>query len=106
MKILALERETAGVTAEQYAPHLKAEAGRVWELCQAGIIRETHFDAERHTAVLILECASTLEARRTLDTLPLVQQGLISFDVIALVPYSGFTRLFANPAHAASEDAD
>jgi hypothetical protein len=106
MKILALEREIAGVTAGQYAPHLAAEASRVWELYQAGIIRETHFDAERHTAVLILECASTIEARRALDTLPLVQQGLISFDVIALVPYSGFARLFTNPAHIASRDAD
>jgi hypothetical protein len=35
MKILALERETHNVAAEQFLPHLKAEAARVWELVQA-----------------------------------------------------------------------
>ncbi|MBP8974465.1 MAG: hypothetical protein KBH93_11365 [Anaerolineae bacterium] len=34
MKVLALEIETPGSTAEQFGPHLKAEARRVWELYQ------------------------------------------------------------------------
>ena len=95
----------SGVTAEQFAPHLRSEASRAWELHQAGVIRELYFDAERHTAVLILECADAGEAERVLSTLPLVEQGLITFDVIPLLPYSGFARLFAAP-QPASEDAD
>jgi len=43
----------------------------------------------------MLECADADEARAVLDTLPLVQAGLIAFDVWPLVPYSGFARLFA-----------
>ena len=97
MKILALERETPGVTAEQFAPHLKAEAARAWELHQAGIIRELYFDAQQHTAVLMLECADAGEARQVLNTLPLVEHGLITFDVIPLTPYPGFARLFVAP---------
>jgi hypothetical protein len=32
MKILALEKETPGVTAEDFRPHARAEAVRAWEL--------------------------------------------------------------------------
>lgn len=96
MKILALEKEMPGFTAEDYRPHLKAEAARAWELYQAGIFREMHFRADDHTAVLILECDSVEDARNILDTLPLVQAGLVDFEIMALVPYDGFSRLFGD----------
>ncbi len=95
MKILALEREAADTTAADFAPHLPREALRAWELLQADIIRELYFDRDRHTAVLMLECADVEAARAALATLPLVEAGLITFDLIPLVPYSGFARLFA-----------
>jgi len=94
MKILALEKEISGTTAEQFAQHLKAEAARVWELYQGGHIREIYFRQDRKEAVLVLECAGANEAQQLLRTLPLVQAGLIDFEVIPLVPYSGFERLF------------
>ena len=95
MKILALERELPDATDEAFRPHLKAEAARAWELYQEGIFREMYFDADLHTIVLVLECDSLDEARTVLDTLPLVEAGLIMFETIPLVPYSGFARLFA-----------
>jgi muconolactone delta-isomerase len=96
MKILAMEIETEGVKPEQYAPHLKAEARRVWELYQSGTIRELYFRADRSEAVLILECADGNEAQQVIESLPLVQAGLITFDIIPLVPYPGFARLFGD----------
>jgi len=96
MKILAMEKEIEGVTPEQFTPHLKAEAARVWELYQGGIIRELFFRQDRSEAVLILECADAEAARQALNTLPLVQAGLIRFDVIPLIPYPGFARLFSS----------
>ena len=57
MKILALEKELPGATADAFRPLMQAEARRV--------------------------------------TLPLVAQGLIEFDIIPLVPYDGYARLFA-----------
>lgn len=95
MKILALEHESPGAAAAQFAPHLRAEAQRAWELHQAGIIRELHFRADRMEAVLVLECDSLEEAQAALDSLPLVQAGLIAFELIPLRPYPGFARLFA-----------
>jgi hypothetical protein len=94
MKILAMEIETAGVKPEQFAPHLKAEARHVWELYQSGTIRDLYFRADRSEAVLILECRDVLEAKEKLDSFPLVRAGLIRFEIIPLVPYPGFARLF------------
>jgi muconolactone delta-isomerase len=94
MKILALEREISGTQPGALAPDLKAEALRVWRLYQEGVIRELYFRQDRHEAVLILECADTAEARQVLDSLPLVKSSCIAFDVIPLIPYPGFERLF------------
>jgi hypothetical protein len=94
LKILAIERERSGATPDQFQPHLRPEAARVWELYQADVIREMYFDRDCHAAVLMLECPSVEQAREILGTLPLVREALITFDLIPLVPYSGFSRLF------------
>jgi hypothetical protein len=96
LRILAIERERPGVTVEQFQPHLRAEAACVWELYQADVIREMYFDRDHHTAVLMLECSSVEQAREKLCTLPLVREELIAFDLIPLIPYSGFSRLFSD----------
>jgi muconolactone delta-isomerase len=70
------------------------EARKAWDLHQAGVIRELYFRADQNKAVLILECSSVLEAQEILATLPLVQAGLISFELIPLKAYPGFARLF------------
>ncbi len=98
MKILAIEHELPGATEAIFARHGKAEARRAWELVQAGVFREMYFRADRTEAVLILECASVEEAQAILDTLPLVRAGAISFELIPLVAYPGFARLFDDKA--------
>ena len=95
MKILALETKVPGIAAAAFKPHLQAEAARVWELQQSGVLREIHFRQDRREAVVILECADAEEARRVLGTLPLMRAELIAFEVIPLVPYPGLARLFA-----------
>jgi muconolactone delta-isomerase len=94
MKILALEKESAQARPADFQPLLADEAAKVYELLQAGVVREVYFHATDHTAVLMLECVDADEARQTLDELPLVKAGLIDFDVVPLVPYTGFGRLF------------
>ena len=96
MKILAIEQDVPGVGSQAFKPHLKAEAGRVWELYRQGVLREIYFRQDRPNAVLILECADVDRAQAVLGTLPLVEQGLIAFDVIPLGSYPGFARLFAD----------
>ncbi len=94
MKVLALEKELCD-SKEAFEPYLEAEAARVWGLYEAGVFREIYFRADRPEAVLVLECASVEEADRVLAGLPLVKAGLITFDLLPLIPYPGFARLFA-----------
>ena len=102
MRILALEVGVA-LAADPPGPSpdlSAAEAARLWELVQAGVVRETSFRSDRDEAVLVLECASLDEAHAQLATLPLVSEGLIRFELIGLRPYPGFARLFV----AATDD--
>jgi hypothetical protein len=92
MKFLAIEKEDVDVKAEQFAPHLKEESIKVLELFEKDIIREIYFD-QSHCAVIILECNSVYQAEEELKKLPLVQKGLIKFEVRELNPYTGFSRL-------------
>jgi hypothetical protein len=93
MKILAIEKEMPGVQDLDYNPWMEAEARKAWELHQEGLIRELYFTDE-HCAVLILEARDKAHAREIVNQLPLVQQKLIDFDLMALTAYPGFARLF------------
>lgn len=92
MKFLALEIEKEGLNSNDFKPYLKDESLKVLELYEKGIIREIYFDQD-HCAVLILECSNLNEAKSILNELPLVSNGLISFSIRELSPYTGFSRL-------------
>lgn len=94
MKILAIEHELHDATAEGFQQYAEDEARKVWELVQAGVVRESYFRADRSEAVLVLECQTTDEAREVLSTLPFVRNKLITFELIPLKAYTGFERLF------------
>ena len=79
MRIIAIEKEIGEPEPEAFAPHLKAETHRVLELQQQDILREIYSRADKHEAVLILECEGVEEARQVLDSLPLAKMdSLIS----------------------------
>ncbi len=91
MKILAIEE---ALTSVGYTDELlRAEAAAVLKLSNSGVIREIYFKKEAREAVILLECESAEEAERILNTLPLVQHGLIRFRISGLTPYDGFERL-------------
>lgn len=96
MKFLAIEKSLSGASAEASGPLLREEAARVWSLHREGVIRELYFRADRREAVLVLEARDGGEANEVLATLPLVRENLVAFEVIPLVPYSGFERLFTD----------
>jgi hypothetical protein len=92
MKYLAIEIENAGVEVAHFTTHLKKESLKVLELYEKGVIREIYFD-QYHNAVLILECNSLNDAGNIINSLPLVTNGLIHFEIRELSPYTGFSRL-------------
>jgi muconolactone delta-isomerase len=95
MKILALSKRQPGVTAADIQREVVPEAERVWELYRGGALREIYYRLDRPGAVVVLECADVDEARRVLGTLPMMEAGLIDFDVIPLGPFLPLEQLFA-----------
>lgn len=94
MRIIAIQKEASGLNKRDFVPHLRDEARQGWELYKDGFLREVYYKADRPEVVLILECDSVEKAKEKLSTLPLVQQNLISFELIPLKPYHGYERLF------------
>ena len=83
MKILAMEKPVSGADQSRFTEDLlRQEAAKLWQLLQSDVVREAYFRADRHEAVLILECGSPEEAYRCLAGLPLATAGLIRFEVI------------------------
>ncbi|MCU0301494.1 MAG: hypothetical protein MUF35_07805 [Candidatus Nanopelagicales bacterium] len=85
MQLLAIEHAAPGATDAAYtAALLRAEAEHLWELQQAGFVRQA------------LEADSPQAAQAVLAGLPLVRAGLIDFELVPLRAYPGFARLFAD----------
>jgi muconolactone delta-isomerase len=94
MKILAIERAVNDAAPETVRRYLREEAAKAWELYQSGVVRELYVRADALATVLVLECANVAEAEQVLAQFPLVQAGLIAFELIPLTAYPGFARLF------------
>lgn len=94
MRILAIEKDLQPLDPQLHKDLLREEAARVWTLTKEEVIRDIWFTRQNRRAILMLECANEEEARRHLDTLPLVRAGLIDFEIDGLRPYNGFDRLF------------
>ena len=99
MRFLALGSEVDGTfpgfSHEEAAALGRAEARRAWELHQSGIVREISFRAGVRQSVMLLEAPDEAAAGEALASLPFVQAGLLTFEVIGLRPYDGWARLFA-----------
>lgn len=92
MKIIALERELQSVSGDGAAALYREEARHVFSRYKEGVVREIYL-TEQHCAVIILECETVQGAKQILDGFPLVQAGVIAFDVHELRPYPGYGRL-------------
>ncbi|MBI9038477.1 MAG: hypothetical protein JEY97_10120 [Bacteroidales bacterium] len=92
MKILAIEKELKTVDWENESQILIEEAKSAYRMVLSGSLREIYF-TENKNAVLILECKDKIVAKQFLDKLPLVKKEIIDFEIIELLPYTGFSRL-------------
>jgi hypothetical protein len=95
MKILAIDKILPGATEEKIYPLLKEEAAQAWKFHEQDVFREIYFRTDRPGAVVMLECESVEEARKVIDTLPLVKAGLVDFDLIPLGAFKPLGTLFA-----------
>jgi hypothetical protein len=76
MMVLAVSNNTGDP-----APHLQAEAARMAELRQAGLVELMLLKADWSGVALLLRAADLAAARAAVDSLPLVTNGITSFEL-------------------------
>ena len=87
MMVLAVSHNTGDPTA-----HLPAEAARLAELQQAGLVELMLLKADWSGAVLLLRTSDLSAAREAVDSLPLVTNGITSFELTEVITPATGTR--------------
>jgi len=91
---LVITHDKPNVNWKEQAQLLKQEAKVLWDLQKNGIIRNIWFTRNTREAILIIEADDTIRIKGIIDTFPLVKEGLITYDIVELVAYDGYERLF------------
>jgi hypothetical protein len=91
---LVITHDKPNVNWKEQEQILKQEAKVLWNLQKKGIIRSIWFTKNTREAILIIEAEDSIRTKEIVDTFPLVEEGLISYDIIELVAYDGYERLF------------
>ena len=87
MRFLVLMRDASGVTSSDFDSHREPEKQQVYKLIEKGIISEIYFRDDRDDAVLLLECKNRDKAKEYLSTLPMIEAGLLEYELIGLLDY-------------------
>jgi hypothetical protein len=95
MQFMMIARASQGTPIEQIMPYIKPEAVQSWELYSQGLIRSTHYIADMSGVVFLWEAPSLEAVNAAIDKLPMKQAGILNFEVLPLIPYTGFGELFA-----------
>ncbi|MGL5838184.1 MAG: muconolactone Delta-isomerase family protein [Sphingorhabdus sp.] len=98
MECIAIYRTKPGTPFEQVAAMVPAESRHNFELYAKGIFRRSWWFADGQGAIAIMETADLEEAKREAADFPMVREGLLELEVIALQPYLGTGTLFTPPA--------
>lgn len=93
MKIIASLTSVASASPGDYGRYERAEAVRVWNLYTSKILKEIYLRTDAIGAVLVLECATLAEAEKAIASLPMVEAGLFSIDLMSLEPWPEMTRM-------------
>ena len=91
MQFLTISRRrTEQFTEEQFAARVAQEVAQARVLYAEGTLRQVWHRADAPGACLLFEAGSETEVREKLNTLPLVQAGMLDVSIIPLKPWAGF----------------
>jgi len=91
---LVITHEKPNVNWKEQEQLLKQEAKVLWDFQKKNIIRNIWLTKNTREAILIIESENFLRSKEIIDTFPLVKVGLITYDIVELVAYDGYERLF------------
>lgn len=83
-KVFGITHNKPGVTPDQIAAHMRAEAAVAWRLYLQGAISENYFRTDGHGTVTVFNATTVDEAAEYGNQFPLVQAGLIEFEYHAV----------------------
>ncbi|WP_431124578.1 hypothetical protein [Flagellimonas flava] len=90
MQILAIDKMKRAVSESELNQHLPEELAATVKLYLDEKIRSFYFRKDRPGVIFFMETASLDEARSILEQLPLVEEGILDFD---LIPVGALTPL-------------
>lgn len=91
MQFLSISRRrTEAFSDDQFASRARAEVAQARVLYGEGFIRQIWHRCDIPGACLLLEADDETHARERLNTLPLVNAGMLEVTIIPLEPYAGF----------------
>ncbi len=88
MKIVAIVHRVDR-PAEEFTPHLAAEARIAMTMWADDDIRELYSREDGNGAVIVFEADGAAAADTLMQRLPLVQAGLLTYELYPLKPYRG-----------------
>jgi muconolactone delta-isomerase len=84
------QRRTESFTDAEFAAHAEAEIQQARVLYAEGFIRQIWHRNDVPGACILVEADSEEQVREKLNTLPLMQKGMLAVSIIPLRPYGGF----------------
>ncbi len=90
MKVIAIAHRAPDRAPEEFEPHLEAEVRQALTLFAGESVREIYSRTDGKGAILVLEAKDEDDARAILETLPLVEVGLLELEIYGTRPYRGF----------------
>lgn len=92
MKIFAIANVPGSLTPEQLQPHMPAEVHATLKLDLDGKVEQFWF-RDKAGPIFLMDAPSIEQARSTLDSLPLVAAGLMSYELLPVMPLMPLGRL-------------
>lgn len=82
------------VSLEKVMTYVEEEAAMVWKLYEAGIVREICYREDKRGVFISAEAETPASLLNELSRLPMVRDEILSLEIIALQPFTGFKALF------------
>jgi hypothetical protein len=92
MKVMAIAAPTTALTPDTLKPYMPSEVPHTLQLYLDGKVEQFWF-VEKSGPIFLMNVESIEQARATLDTLPLVAAGLMTYDLKPVGPLIPLGRL-------------
>ena len=94
MQFLMIATIKPGIPKRDVIERIRQEAAAAWKLYGQDIVRTIHYKADLSGAVMMMEAETQEEIEDAIGTLPMVQAGILTTEIIPLKPYTAFGKLF------------